>query len=87
MKGAAASAAGRASWQVRATVQDKWAKKRAIWARENTAYLNKLLSESQPALLVTLRAAERLVDLELTDKTREWAVTDCHDQRDRAVSS
>jgi hypothetical protein len=43
-----------------------WAKKRAQWARENSAYLNRLLSEKDPGYLATLRHAERHVDLELT---------------------
>jgi len=42
-----------------------WAKKRAQWARENSAYLNRLLSEKDPEYLATLRHAERHVDLEL----------------------
>ena len=43
-----------------------WAKKRAQWARENSAYLNRLLSEKDPEYLATLRHAEHRVDLELT---------------------
>ncbi len=42
-----------------------WAKKRAQWARENSAYLHRLLSEKDPEYLAALRCAERRVDREL----------------------
>ena len=43
-----------------------WAKQRAQWAQENSAYLHRLLSEQDPEYLATLRHAEHRVDLELT---------------------
>jgi DNA-binding phage protein len=43
-----------------------WTKKRAHWARENSAYLHKLLTEKDPEYLAALRRAERRIDLELS---------------------
>jgi hypothetical protein len=44
----------------------RWAKKRAHWARENSACLHRLLSERHPEFLATLESAERQVDLEMS---------------------
>ena len=44
----------------------RWAKKRAHWARENSAYLHRLLSERHPEYLATLQSAERQVDREMS---------------------
>lgn len=48
------------------TEQARWASKRTQWASENSAYLNRLLSERHPGYLAALRAAEREVDRELS---------------------
>ena len=47
-----------------------WARKRAQWARENSAYLHGLLGERHPEYLATLRRTERRVDSELARATR-----------------
>jgi hypothetical protein len=47
-----------------ADIRDRWARKRAQWAKENSAYLHGLLSERNPDYLTALRRAERRVDLE-----------------------
>jgi hypothetical protein len=47
------------------TERAQWAKKRAHWARENSAYLHRLLSERDPGYLAALRSAERQIDREL----------------------
>jgi hypothetical protein len=39
---------------------------RTQWASENSAHLNRLLSERHPGYLAALRAAEREVDRELS---------------------
>ena len=46
--------------------RDRWARKRAQWARENSTYLHRLLSERQPGFAAALRSAELHVDLELS---------------------
>jgi hypothetical protein len=43
-----------------------WARKRAEWARENSAYVHKLLADRHPDFAASLRAAERLVDIEMS---------------------
>jgi hypothetical protein len=53
-----------------ADTRDRWARKRAQWARENSVYLHSLLSERHPDYLSTLRRAERRVDLELARTAR-----------------
>ena len=53
-----------------ADTRDRWARKRAQWARENSAYLHSLLSERHPDYVTTLRRAERRVDLELARAAR-----------------
>ena len=47
-----------------------WAKKRAQWARENSAYLHRLLSEKDPEYLTALRRAERQADRDVTRAAR-----------------
>jgi hypothetical protein len=54
-----------------ADTRARWARKRAQWAKENSAYLHSLLSERHPEYLATLRSAERQVDLELARATRQ----------------
>jgi hypothetical protein len=44
---------------------------RTQWASENSAYLNRLLSERHPGYLAALRAAEREVDRELSRAAAE----------------
>jgi hypothetical protein len=34
-------------------VADRWVKKRAVWARENTAYLHRLLTEKHQESVTT----------------------------------
>ena len=48
-----------------ADARDRWARKRAQWARENSAYLHSLLSERHPDYLTSLQRDERRVDPEL----------------------
>ena len=44
--------------------------KRAQWARENSAYLQSLLSERHPEYLTALRRAERQADRDVTRAAR-----------------
>jgi len=51
-----------------ADTRTTWAKKRTHWARENSAYLNRLLSDKHPEYLTALRRAEVQVDRELSKR-------------------
>ena len=49
-----------------ADTRARWARKRAHWAQENSAYLHRLLSERHPEYLAALLCAEYQVDGELS---------------------